>query len=112
MRKSKVLPGKGDDKGKFYKCWHCGFIIDSSKHPTTGHFRMELVRVRVGTRDPTSGSGAMVTTEGDDFITTEDGYIIETEPYPYVGETPTLDQLDVYTSDPIGNCPFCGVVYK
>jgi hypothetical protein len=32
-RESRTIPikGKGDDEGKYFRCWHCGFICDSSR---------------------------------------------------------------------------------
>jgi hypothetical protein len=30
-RRSRLLPGRFEDQGKWYKCWNCGFIFDITK---------------------------------------------------------------------------------
>ncbi len=39
-RRSRTRPvkGTGDDEGKYYRCWNCGFVCDSSRDKSDGSY--------------------------------------------------------------------------
>ena len=73
MRKGKVIRGKGNDKGKYYRCPNCGFPIDSSKFPPNKEWNV----LTVGYSILGDESGGYV------FETEDEEYVIGLESFGY-----------------------------
>lgn len=115
---SRTLPviGEGADKGKYYRCWNCGFICDKERDylgdgtgvtakealPASSDGRCSLRTNRTLPASPagTASSSILATLpvlEGPDFVGT-------------VGGSTSVPQNIRYTFEPnvSSGCPFCG----
>jgi hypothetical protein len=98
-RRSTRIFGAFEDRGRWLKCWNCGFLIDSNLGLGAGE-----------------GSGVLVT----DAPTPNPSFVGQGEPLqcllddPFeVGLVPssTADPADVYSlrkTEVFAGCPFCG----
>jgi len=102
-KKSRVLPGVDEDKGKYIKCWNCGFIINTQRGLNIG-----------------DGSGVTITDfPNPDLDLKFMGRVLSIywdTPF-IIGYMPKNDKpdgnpdFDIYTpreAEVIGGCPFCG----
>lgn len=100
--KGHIDRGEGEDHGKYFKCWHCGFICD-------------VDRDELGDEQTRSGDSAL-------------DYPVEVNTYDYLGRIAVLggsinhheiallkdstgEAVSVrhsFKSDVTGGCPFCG----
>jgi len=77
-RRSVKLPGAEEDSGRYLKCWHCGFLIDT---------QLGLVKI--------DGHGNSYSQPGtNDTITTN------------LESSHTYEAYNIDTA--IGTCPLCG----
>lgn len=86
MKKGKVLPGKFEDRGRYYKCPNCGFTIDSQRDVRDDKWHVEY----------TFGNNSAIETEAD--------YELESE-----NNASILVEGSVYEPVVTGGCPFCGL---
>jgi hypothetical protein len=97
------IPGYGDDAGRWFRCWNCGFICDSER---------DLI-------DPTGQRGVEVV---EYSLTSAESRLIEPGVYAHaggpfvVGVTMRLDSDGSYTApnrlyrrSVTGGCPSCGI---
>jgi hypothetical protein len=103
-RRSTRVEGAEEDRGRYIKCWNCGFLIDQNRGLSTG-----------------DGSGIQVSdfpTPTDRFDPDRSELLLCYWDSPFViGEILHLgpdglpDMTDVYTprsAEAVGGCPFCG----
>ena len=86
-KKVRCLYGEKDDTNKFFKCWNCGFTVDSEKHPTQD---------RAGTSFTSFPDWVNLVNEMNEEIVCEDN------------STNIIVSADLYYSDISVGCPFCG----
>jgi hypothetical protein len=109
-KESRTLPlkGKGDDAGKYFKCWNCGFICDSD--------RDELGDSESGAGDDHTdyhGLTTIAANPGTSDLVAKQICLGGNQHYQTLQSVLTLDGSNKqinhsHLSDVSRGCPFCG----
>jgi len=106
--RSKAIPIKGNglDSGKYYRCWNCGFIVDSTRdtiggeHSGSGDNHLDFHSPAHGAKDNSSELNGLSVLRGDigfSMVALENGS----------DGTPKSIRHD-FKSNITGGCPMCG----
>jgi hypothetical protein len=98
-KRVKIKRGTNEDAKRYYRCWNCGFTIDSERVKTDG--------------EGTTGFDAHVVAPTVARIGSSDVYTFEIAGWResginllYADGTPQMPKV-VYTTVDSGGCPFC-----
>ena len=104
-KRSKTIPvkGFGDDAGKYYQCWYCGFMCNVDRDSLgdaesgSGEYHQDFTGSAYGSGDSSSPLNTLALLDGADVVLME---------LDASGSTKTV--YHEFAPKPSGGCPQCG----
>jgi hypothetical protein len=108
-RRSQYIAGAFEDRGKWYKCWNCGFVFDITKangNPqNNGTYQIAQT---IPAQSPTFSGDPLGVVSSLDRICMLGSAIGMTALEEEAGELSDLYDVDIYLGQAAAGCPFCG----
>lgn len=104
--KGNNIRGNGEDSGKYYRCWNCGFTVDSTRdsiggeHSGSGDNHLDFHEPAFGAKDTSDDLNSLSVLGGD-----IGHFEVALE---NVGDGTTEKIRHDFKSDMTGGCPMCG----